>query len=92
MAQAICLGTRLLGPQRGDKVILLVTDGMPDNREATLEAARLARARGVTLIAIGIDGADEAFLAALTPKLELAAKVEPGQLEETPGDAAKELP
>ena len=92
MAQAIRLATRQLGRQRGDKVILLVTDGMPNSRAATLDAARLARAQGITIIAIGIGQADEAFLASLTPKPELAAKVALGQLEETLGDAAKALP
>lgn len=92
MAQALQLATRQLRRRRGDKIILLVTDGMPDSREATLDAARLARAQGVTVIAIGIGGTDEAFLAALTPKPELAVKVELGQLEETMGNAAKVLP
>ncbi|CAA9583578.1 MAG: hypothetical protein AVDCRST_MAG86-3159 [uncultured Truepera sp.] len=92
MAQALRLATRRLGRRRGDKVILLVTDGMPDSREATLDAARLARAQGITVIAVGTGQADEAFLAALTPKPELAAKVELGQLEETISNAAKVLP
>lgn len=92
MAPAIRLATRLLQRQRGEKTILLVTDGQPDDPAATLDAARLARAAGVTLIAIGTDGADEAFLAALTPKPELAIKVEPGRLERTIADTAKRLP
>ena len=92
MAQAIRLGTRQLRRRRGDKTLLLVTDGMPDSREATLYAARLARAQGITLIAIGIGHTDEAFLEALTPKPEFAVKVEARQLEQTLGDAAKRLP
>ncbi|CAA9296847.1 MAG: hypothetical protein AVDCRST_MAG93-4318, partial [uncultured Chloroflexia bacterium] len=76
MAQALHLATRQLRRRRGDKIILLVTDGMPDSREAALDAARLARTQGVTIIAIGIGRADEVFLAALTPKPELASKVE----------------
>ncbi|CAA9321158.1 MAG: hypothetical protein AVDCRST_MAG93-5749, partial [uncultured Chloroflexia bacterium] len=92
MAQALLLATRQLRRRRGDKTILLVTDGMPDSREAALDAARLARAQGITVIAIGIGRADEAFLAALTPKPELAVKVELRQLEETMGNAAKVLP
>ena len=92
MAQAIRLATRHLRRRRGDKVMLLVTDGMPNSRAATLEAARLARAEGITVVAIGIGHADEAFLASLTPKPELAVKVALGELEETLGDAAKVLP
>jgi Mg-chelatase subunit ChlD len=91
MAQALRLATRRLRGRRGDKVILLVTDGMPDSREAALDAARSARMQGITVIAIGTGGADEAFLAALTPKPELAAKVESAQLEETVGTAVQRL-
>ena len=92
MAPAIRLATRLLRRRAGEKTILLVTDGQPDDPAATLDAARLARAEGVTLIAIGTDGADEAFLAALTPKPELAVKVEAAGLEQAIGDATKRLP
>lgn len=92
MTQAIQLAMRQLTQQPGDRIILLVTDGMPDNREATLYAARLARAQGITLIAIGIGHTDEAFLAALTPMPELAAKVEPEQLEKTLVHVMKALP
>lgn len=92
MAQALRLATRQLIRRRGEKVIMLVTDGMPDSREAALDAARLARMHGITVIAVGTGHADEAFLAALTPKPELAAKVEFGQLAETIGDASKMLP
>ncbi len=91
MAQAIGLATRKLRRRPGDKTILLVTDGMPNDRAATLRAARLARAQGVTLIAIGIGHVDEAFLAALTPKPEFAHKVAVKQLEETLGDVVKVL-
>ena len=92
MAQAIRVATRQLRRRRGDRVMLLVTDGMPDSRAATLDAARLARAQGITVIAIGIGHADEAFLASLTPKPELAVKVAVGELENTLGEAAKRLP
>ncbi len=92
MAHAIRLGMRQLQRRPGDKTLLLVTDGMPNSREATLNAARLARAEGIALIAIGIGHADEAFLAALTPKPEFAVKIETRQLEQTLGDAAKRLP
>jgi Mg-chelatase subunit ChlD len=91
MAQALQLATRQLRRQRGDRVIMLVTDGMPDCREAALDAARLARMQGITVIAVGTGGADEAFLAALTPKPELAAKVDLGQLQETMVNAVKAL-
>lgn len=76
MADAIGLATRRLRRTRGDRVILLITDGMPNSREATLAAAQAARAEGITLIAVGTDGADEEFLASLTGRPELTRRVD----------------
>lgn len=75
MTKAIRLGARKLRRASGDRALLLITDGMPDRPEAALAAAREARAAGITLIAVGTDGADEAFLAALTGLPELARHV-----------------
>ena len=92
MAGAIRLAVRRLRWRRGKRAIILITDGQPNSREATLRAAQVARAAGIELIAVGTDGADEAFLASLTPKPELAAWVEVEALEETIADAAQVLP
>lgn len=75
MARALRLGTFRLGWRRGRKVLVLITDGVPDDREAALEAARIARAEGVTLIPIGTGNADHAFLATLAGRPELARHV-----------------
>lgn len=71
MASAIRLASWRLRRRRGRRVMLLITDGQPDDRQATLRAAALARAQGIELVVIGTDGADQAFLAALAPKPEL---------------------
>ena len=92
MAGAIQMATAKLRRRRGQKTIILITDGMPDSREATLAAAHFARANGVELVAIGTDGADEAFLASLTPRAELAVKVARGALEESIHAAVRVLP
>lgn len=92
MASAIRMAARRLRRRRGERLILLITDGMPDNRAATLEAARTARALGITLIAIGVDGADESFLGSLTPRPELARKVAVSQLEASVGEVGRALP
>ena len=92
MAAAIRLGTRRLRGARGDRALLLITDGMPNSREATLAAAREARAQGITLIAVGTDRADEVFLAALTGRPELACRVEAERFGAGVGDAAGRLP
>ena len=75
MTKAIRLGTRKLRRARGDRALLLITDGMPDRPEAALAAAREARSLGITVIAVGTDGADEGFLATLTGLPELARRV-----------------
>ena len=92
MAGAIRMATAKLRRRRGQRTIILITDGMPNSREATLAAAHFARASGIELVAIGTDGADEAFLASLTPKAELAVKVPRGALEESIYAAVGVLP
>ena len=92
MAAAIRLGTRKLRRSRGDRALLLITDGMPNSREAALAAAREAREQGITLIAVGTDRADEGFLASLTGQAELARHVDAGGFGEGVGGAAAQLP
>lgn len=92
MAKAIRLGARKLRGASGDRALLLITDGMPDRPEAALAAAREARAAGITLIAVGTDGADEAFLAALTGLPELARRVGREDFGTGVGSAAAHLP
>ncbi|MEJ2356677.1 MAG: VWA domain-containing protein [Deinococcales bacterium] len=91
MARALHLAAARLRFRRGRRVILLITDGMPDSREATLDAAAAARAAGMTVIAVGTDDADEAFLSALTPRPELARVVSGEAFGEAIGDAAGRL-
>lgn len=75
MAAALRLAARRLRRRRGGRVALLITDGMPDDPRAALDAARAARALGITVTAVGTGSADEAFLRALSRRLELAEVV-----------------
>ncbi len=92
MDSAIRLGTWQLRFKRGYRAMILITDGQPDYPEATLQAAMVARRIGIDLIAVGTSGADEAFLASLTPKPGLANVVDVKRLEDSIADAARELP
>lgn len=92
MDSAIRLGTWRLRFKRGYRAMILITDGQPDHPEATLRAANIARRLGIDLIAVGTSGADEAFLASLTPKPELVNVVDVKDLENTIADAARGLP
>jgi molecular chaperone DnaK (HSP70) len=44
------------------KVIVLLTDGAPDNASSAEAAAKVAKKNGIRIIAIGVSGADELFL------------------------------
>jgi molecular chaperone DnaK len=57
------------------KVMLIATDGMPDNSKSTLEAANQAKAEGIEIITIGTDDADKEFLKKLASRTELSTKV-----------------
>jgi Mg-chelatase subunit ChlD len=92
MDSAIRLGTWRLRFKRGYRAMILITDGQPDCPEATLQAAAIARRLGIDLIAVGTSGADEAFLASLTPKPELARVVDVEELEEGIVASARALP
>lgn len=91
MTKAIRLGTRKLSRASGDRALLLITDGMPDRPEAALAAAREARAAGITLVAVGTDHADEAFLAALAGRPELATHIARDKVDEGMASAARHL-
>ena len=47
MASAIRLAVRRLRWRRGNRAIILITDGQPNSREAALRAAQIARAAGI---------------------------------------------
>jgi len=91
MARALRLAAGRLRLRGGHRVILLITDGMPDSREATLDAAAAARALGIRVIAVGTGRADEAFLRALAPRPELARVVGANSFGDAVGGAAGEL-
>lgn len=62
--------------------ILLFTDGMPDNPEATLKAARQSRQAGLRIVAIGTGDADTDFLAQVTGNRKLVFHVGSGNFDE----------
>lgn len=82
MASAIHLAQGRLRSRAGARVMVLITDGVPDDRAAALRAAALTRAAGIELVAIGTDGADLAFLAMLTARPELAGTHAEAELAE----------
>ena len=82
MDAAIRTGTWRLRLRRGHRVLILITDGQPNNPEATLQAATIARRLEIELIVIATTGADQDFLFTLNPNPELTMYVERKALEE----------
>jgi len=92
MTNAIRLAQDKLSDQTGDKVLCLVTDGVPDNKDSALDAAKEARLHGIELMAIGTDDADKSFLEQIVTRKELSVKVLRDQLERGIVSMAKMLP
>lgn len=92
MDAALRLACWRLRFRRGRRVMILITDGKPDDRAATLDAARRARALGVTVLAVGTEPADQAFLWALVPHPAFADRVGNADLADGIDRVAGRLP
>jgi len=70
MEEGIRLAKDLLleAPADADRDLVLLTDGLPDRRDATLDAARDAARSGITLCILGVGSSDvdEKFLGSIT--------------------------
>jgi Mg-chelatase subunit ChlD len=95
IAKAINLAHSLLKDMSGNRVMVIVTDGMPNgpgDPQSSLKAGEDAKRNGIDIIAIGTDDADEGFLKRLASRSQLGVKVESSHLEKTITDSAKLLP
>lgn len=93
MAAGIEMAIRnLAGVPLSEKVICIVTDGQPDDRNATLRVAEEAKRQGIEIMTIGTDDADKEFLEMLATKKELSMKVISTQLKQGIASMAKLLP
>jgi uncharacterized protein YegL len=71
MAHGLQVAWQALQRADGRRVVILLTDGSPDNREAALSARNAIVEGGGEVIARGVSGADEAFLHQLDSGSEL---------------------
>ena len=64
MAEAVALGTNMVTSGSGDAELFLVlfTDGLPNDRNATLKAGQRAKKLGINIICVGIGAADHSLL------------------------------
>jgi len=94
MTEALETAVYELGPttKGGEKVICVVTDGMPDNKETALAIGRDARLMNIDILAIGTDDADMQFLKELATQENLSRKVAREHFEEGISAMAKMLP
>ena len=75
-----------------DKVIILLTDGAPNDWEATVQQVKLAQSVGIRVIAVGVRGADECFLRGVVKNHEdFYWAGEPVRLSDTFSHIATEL-
>lgn len=92
MAAAINLARALLTMNTGERVIMIVTDGMPDDHDMTLQSAKDAKLAGIDIMTLGTDDADRTFLELLASRKELSTKVARQHLQEGIASMAKLLP
>lgn len=95
MARAIDLAHQKLKNQRGIRVMVIATDGMPNelgDPRLTLETGAKAKRDGIDIITIGTDDADKDFLKKLASRTNLGVKVSREQFGKGISSVAKMLP
>ena len=95
MAKAIRLAHTLLAGQPGMRVMVIVTDGLPNGEgdpQASVVYAEAARKAGIYIMAIGTDDADLDFLRRLSSHFDLGVKIERNQLASAIVDSSRMLP
>jgi Mg-chelatase subunit ChlD len=95
MTDAIALGASLLvkGFQAGRaRVLVLFTDGQPDDKNATIRAADDAKHRGIEIICRGTEDADLDLLKRLGSRSDLVQVVVTSQLRQGIAQAVRLLP
>jgi molecular chaperone DnaK len=75
LTSAIKMAHSKLADFTGSKVMVIATDGMPDNIKSSLKEADLAKSDGIEILTIGTDDADVEFLKKLASRTELSNKV-----------------
>lgn len=92
MTEAIELAIQRLMVNKGTRVIVIATDGMPDNENSALQAAEQAKKKGIDIIAIGTDDANHTYLKKLASRTTLGIKVSREQFQRGIASAAESLP
>lgn len=91
MTRAVEVATNKLSSVNGSRVIVIATDGQPDEAEECLRVAEKAKIKGIEIIVIGTDDANIDFIGKLATSTELANKVELSQFKTAIASAANML-
>lgn len=91
MAEALQLAHADIVGMKGRRVIVLLTDGLPDSRRDTLSIAKTSKDDGIEIITIGTDGADQVFLKKLATSDADQFFASIGDLREVFGKIARNL-
>jgi molecular chaperone DnaK len=92
MTSAIQMAHHKLKINTGARAMVIVTDGMPDNPESSLQAGESAKKDGIDIIAIGTDDANRAFLEKIASRAELGKKVTRDEFSQAITESSRMLP
>lgn len=92
LTDAIILAMNKLDKYKMNRTICIFTDGMPDDEESALKAAKEAKMRGIVLLAVGTNDAKFDFLKELTGTSERVIQKSAKELRSAIGELAKLLP
>ena len=92
MAEAIKVARYHLDKSGSTRVIVIATDGRPDNKKAALKEAEKAKSRGIDIITIGTDDANQDFLKQMATRAELGRKVPREAFSQAISSASNLLP
>lgn len=95
MAKAIKLAHSLLVSKPGMRVIVIITDGLPNGEgdpNASILAAEETRKAGIFIMAIGTDDANTDFLKRLASRFDLGMKIDRNQLANAIMESSRMLP
>jgi Mg-chelatase subunit ChlD len=92
MAEAINLAHEYFNTLKNTRVIVIATDGLPDNEKEALNAAASAKEDKIDIITIGTDDANQEFLKKIASRAELAKKVSSAVFSKAISSASSLLP
>jgi uncharacterized protein YegL len=92
MAAGIFVASTTMQEAPGEKAMVIISDGLPNDEEKTIAAAKSAKSLGVRIITIGVPGANEAFLRKIASASDLATLTEFENLGDAMDKAVKLLP